>query len=301
MASCQEGVHDVFIVGAGWSGLLACKYAKECKLSVMVVEKRENLGGVWKYSPDPNIITVMRNTRTSSSSTLTEISDFPMPNEFGEFPNHSEVYQYLNQYADEHDLKRHIHFNCAVTNAQKLGVEWQIKTESGKIHYAKNLIICAGVHQIPDKTVEEKLLKEFTGTIIHSGQLKEFPEKHRNKKIMIIGGGETASDILEEWYPHVKSIIWCIPNGQHFFRKYGKLLPHRKPQALDKASSRALKFIAPHTKGKPGLCLRFLKVTNYFSSEDFLKFYEKRIQNPVKHLRLSFFTNCVNSKKLLNT
>ena len=267
----------------------------------MVVEKRENLGGVWKYSPDPNIITVMRNTRTSSSSTLTEISDFPMPNEFGEFPNHSEVYQYLNQYADEHDLKRHIHFNCAVTNAQKLGVEWQIKTESGKIHYAKNLIICAGVHQIPDKTVEEELLKEFTGTIIHSGQLKEFPEKHRNKKIMIIGGGETASDILEEWYPHVKSIIWCIPNGQHFFRKYGKLLPHRKPQALDKASSRALKFIAPHTKGKPGLSLRFLKVTNYFSSEDFLKFYEKRIQNPVKHLRLSFFTNCVNSKKLLNT
>ena len=66
-------------------------------------------------------------------------------------------------------------------------------------------------------------------------------------------GGETASDVLDEWYPNVKQIIWCIPRGQHFFRKRAKILPHRKPQALDKASSRAIKFIAPFVKSKPGM------------------------------------------------
>jgi len=39
----------------------------------------------------------------------------------------------------------------------------------------------------------------------------------------------------------------------HFFRKFAKILPNRKPQALDKASSRVMKFIAPYTKGKPGI------------------------------------------------
>ena len=69
---------------------------------------------------------------------------------------------------------------------------------------------------------------------------------------MLIGGGETASDIVEEYYDHVTRIVWCIPRGMHFFRKYAKILPNRRPQALDKASSRVMKSIAPFTKGKPG-------------------------------------------------
>ena len=69
---------------------------------------------------------------------------------------------------------------------------------------------------------------------------------------MLIGGGETASDVVEEWYDHVSRLIWCIPRGMHFFRKFAKILPHRHPQALDKASSRVMKFIAPFTRSKPG-------------------------------------------------
>jgi phytoene dehydrogenase-like protein len=37
---------DVCIIGAGWSGLLSCKYALEKNLSVTVLERRGNLGGV---------------------------------------------------------------------------------------------------------------------------------------------------------------------------------------------------------------------------------------------------------------
>lgn len=109
-----------------------------------------------------------------------------------------------------------------------------------------------GIHQRPDLSLKTTLLSNFTGTIHHSGEFKDFYGGHENKRVMIIGGGETASDILVSWYPHCKQIIWCIPRGQHFFRKYSKILPNRKPQALDKASSRALKLIAPHTKSKPG-------------------------------------------------
>jgi len=47
---------DLIVIGAGWSGLLACKYAKENGLNVVVLEGRENIGGVWKFSEDPEIL-----------------------------------------------------------------------------------------------------------------------------------------------------------------------------------------------------------------------------------------------------
>ena len=51
---------------------------------------------------------------------------------------------------------------------------------------------------------------------------------------------------------NVYRLVWSIPRGMHFFRKFAKILPNRQPQVLDKASSRAMKFVAPFTKGKPG-------------------------------------------------
>ena len=39
----------------------------------------------------------------------------------------------------------------------------------------------------------------ISGDLRHSGNLKEFVEEHRGKRLMVIGGGETASDIMDEW------------------------------------------------------------------------------------------------------
>lgn len=271
MASASEEILDLLIIGAGWSGLLACKYAKEEKLSVRVLEQREDLGGVWKYSDDVNITTAMKKSCTSSSSTLTEISDYPMPQDIGEFPVHWDIYDYLNSYAEQFNLRRYIHFNTTVKRMNKIGEVWTILSKDNVEYTARNVIICTGVHQKPNRTFEKMMLKDFTGEVMHSGSLKQFNENHRNKRIMVVGGGETASDILDEWYPNVRKIVWCIPRGQHFFRKYARILPHRKPQALDKASSRALKLVAPHVKSKPGMKVFLTIRLSFFHSLQILQ------------------------------
>ena len=106
--------HDVTVLGVGWSGLLACKYMLEEGLAVVALEKREGIGGVWLYSDDPGISTVMQSTRTTSSSTVTEFSDFPMSDEMGPFPHHADVNKYLNAYADKFNLKPHIKLSVNV-------------------------------------------------------------------------------------------------------------------------------------------------------------------------------------------
>ena len=53
MASTQ-----VVVIGGGWSGLLALKHCLGRKLSAVALEAREDLGGVWNFSEDPERITV---------------------------------------------------------------------------------------------------------------------------------------------------------------------------------------------------------------------------------------------------
>lgn len=248
----QTVFREVVIIGAGWSGLLACKSMLEEGLTAVALEKRPDVGGLWNYTDDPSIITVMKNTKTTSSSTVTEMSDFPMPEKIGQFPKQEDVLSYLKSYCDAFDLWPHIRLGHRVIEITKADKFWRVRCENEQLFESKFLIICTGSVQKPNRELQHTILGDFVGEVRHSSELKSFVPEHENKRVMLIGGGETASDIVEEYYDHVTRIVWCIPRGMHFFRKYAKILPNRRPQALDKASSRVMKSIAPFTKGKPG-------------------------------------------------
>ena len=245
--------HDVTVIGAGWSGLLACKHMLEEGLSVVVLERRATIGGVWQYSDDPNETSVMRSTQCTSSITVTEMSDFPMPDEFHTFPSHSQITRYLDSYADYFNLWPYIHLNTKVGQVEKEENIWRVHTIGDQIYISKNLVVCTGIYERANMELQSTLFGNYTGSLYHSKVIKYPLAKHNGDDVLIVGGGETASDIVSEWYNHSNCIYWSIPRGQHFFRKYAKILPWGRPQPLDKASSRALTTIAPYHKSKPGL------------------------------------------------
>lgn len=45
----------MIIIGAGWAGVAAAKHAVADGFQVIVLEKRDNLGGIWYYSDDPEV------------------------------------------------------------------------------------------------------------------------------------------------------------------------------------------------------------------------------------------------------
>lgn len=249
----SELKHDVTVIGAGWSGLLACKHMLEEGLTVAVLEKRATVGGVWQYSDDPNQTSVMWSTQCTSSITVTEMSDFPMPDDFSTFPTHSQIIRYLDSYIDCFKLRPHIHLNVKVDRVEKEDNCWNVHTAGNQMYQSKYLVICTGIYEKANTELQSTLFNNYTGALYHSKEIKFPLEKHKGHKMLVVGGGETASDIVSEWYNHTNCIYWSIPRGQHFFRKYAKILPWGKPQPLDKASSRALTSIAPYHKSKPGL------------------------------------------------
>src|SRR5437868_11469444 len=114
-----DSPYDVLILGGGWSGLLACKYCKDAGLRPLVLEKRATIGGVWAFTDEPTWGGVMKNTRTTSSKCITEISDYPMPEDYPDFLHHTEILSYLTRYGAHFDLFPHICLGAEVTRAAK--------------------------------------------------------------------------------------------------------------------------------------------------------------------------------------
>ena len=107
------------IIGAGWCGLYAAKMLQDNTEDFLIFEKRENLGGVWNFTDDTSIITVMEFTETTSSKKWTEHTDYPWKDSIGEFPTHYHILEYLNDFVHQYGLARRIKYNYFVSYVNK--------------------------------------------------------------------------------------------------------------------------------------------------------------------------------------
>ena len=251
---------DVVVIGGGWSGILATKYARDYGLSVRTYEARPDLGGVWCYTEDPETVSVAQYTRTSSSSLVTEASDYAMPEEWGPFPTHRQVWTYLNGYVDHFGLRESIKTNTRVQTTEKTDHGWRVATTAGVVE-CRHLIVTTGTHAKRNDTLPEPWSR-FTGHTVHVDEVKtqkSLLDAVQGQRVLILGGGETAADIVEVLVSRGQQVCldWSIPNGQRFFRKYVAPFPHLAtlPRLADEGSSLAFERLIPNATGRMGISM----------------------------------------------
>lgn len=97
----------VAVVGAGISGLLACKYCLSKGFDTIVFESESDIGGVWGKT--------IKTTRLQSSKDIYEFSDFPWPNSVtDDYPPQQEILDYIHSYSTHFDLIPHIQLHSRV-------------------------------------------------------------------------------------------------------------------------------------------------------------------------------------------
>ncbi len=140
----------VLIVGAGSSGLVAAKNLKELGISFEVLEKADDVGGIW-YEGNPTS-SVYRSTHLISSKPLTEYTDFPMPAHYPHYPNRQQVWEYFKAYAGHFNLYPSIRFNTEITRLEKIDNGWQAHLSNGEKRQYRAVIIANGHNWDPKYT-----------------------------------------------------------------------------------------------------------------------------------------------------
>jgi dimethylaniline monooxygenase (N-oxide forming) len=210
----------VCIIGGGASGLVTAKHLKEEGIEVEILEKRDGLGGLWYF--EPQVSTVSDNTHATTSKTYLQFSDFPMEKDISYFPHHSVYLDYVKRYAEHHNLLPLIKLSHEVINLQKQGEQWEVTVRHGEETYKDKVdavAICSGLHHVP-RMPDLPGQENYKGINIHSSVLGSI-EELRDKRVVVVGGGESATDLVHELAAVAKEVYISLRKGQIITLSWG--------------------------------------------------------------------------------
>ncbi|NXA34150.1 FMO3 monooxygenase, partial [Eudromia elegans] len=201
-------VRRVAIVGAGVSGLAAIKCCREEGLEPTCFERSEDIGGLWHYTDhaEEGRASIYRTVFTNSCKEMMCYPDFPFPDDHPNYMHNTKLQEYIRKFANHFKLLQHIRFKTMVTKVKKrpdfsVTGQWDVVTEKdGKkeTEVFDAVMICSGHHVYPNfPAASFPGIQKFKGCYFHSREYKE-PEKFRGKKVLVIGLGNSGSDIAVE-------------------------------------------------------------------------------------------------------
>ncbi len=208
----------VCVIGAGPSGITAAKNLLDEGLDVVVYDLGTEVGGNWVFTEKIGHSSVFETTHIISSRTLSEYADFPMPDDYPDYPSHKHLAAYFQDYAAHFNLYKHIQFNTLVKNcALQSNNKWEVTIEQNgntTTNIFDVLVVCNGHHWLPRMP---QYKGSFSGEFIHSHDVKKF-SRFTDKQVLVIGGGNSACDVAVESSRVAKSVdmswrrgYWIVP------------------------------------------------------------------------------------------
>jgi cation diffusion facilitator CzcD-associated flavoprotein CzcO len=208
----------IAIIGAGCSGLTAIKNLQEAGLQdIVCYEKSPQIGGNWVYTSTPAHSSISRMTHTISSKYLSQFSDFPMPDEYPDYPSHQQILAYFQSYARHFQLNKFIRLNTAVLHITKTDNEcWRLSLSDGTQSEFDYLLIANGHHAVPR---HPEWRNHFTGLYMHT---HDFKTNHvlRNKRVLVVGGGNSACDCAVEACRDAAQVDISLRTPQYIIPKF---------------------------------------------------------------------------------
>ncbi|KAH8674134.1 putative dimethylaniline monooxygenase [Xylariales sp. PMI_506] len=218
----------VAVIGAGSSGLSMLKTLREDGFQVTCYERRAQVGGLWAYSPDKSITTALQSTTANISKYTCGMSDFPMPDKYPHYLNQWDFQEYMELYAKHFDLFKDIVFNAAVKKATRndADTKWRLEFDIDGEPQVKEFDKVAFCHGYQNKAEMPELegADKFEGTIIHSQAFRSV-EEYKNKKVVVLGIGSTAADIIALLIPEAAKVYTSHRRGAFLFPKLANGTP----------------------------------------------------------------------------
>ena len=204
---------DVMVLGGGLSGLAAAAQLKAHGLDPLVLEGGDQVGASWQVR-HPNL-------RLNTHRRLSGLPGLPMPKSAGAYPSKASVIEYLQDYARQ--MKLEIRLNEPIDRIARTPDGWLLHGKQQDFE-TKHLVVAMGrdrVPSIPDWPGREV----FRGDLRHAANFGA-PEEYANKKVLVVGAGNSGTDLLNHLAGVDTAAIWVsLRKGPSVFPKYFAGLP----------------------------------------------------------------------------
>lgn len=195
----QKRKKMVAVIGAGPSGLVTARELTVEGHEVCVFELGAAIGGAFA--------TAYHGARLTSSNFITAFSSMQPPE--GAKPTHwtaGEYCEYLKAYVNRNGLESKLRLRTRVDKVERS------ETSEGKISWTvtwtclrtnmqhskafDSVAVCVGTHRTPAAhPALRKKIERFEGDVIHSSEYKSAEKQLTGKRVLIVGLGESGSDI----------------------------------------------------------------------------------------------------------
>lgn len=148
----------------------------------------------------------------------------PMPEQWADFPRKDQMLEYLEGYADKHDLASRVTFNTRVESVEPLGDRgaggWEVTTSDGTTRRYDAVLVANGHNSTP---LIPDVPGEFAGKMLHSVEYRN-PGDIEGKRVLVVGSGNSGCDIASELAQAGYDITLSIRRGHLFQPKsfFGK-------------------------------------------------------------------------------
>ncbi|KAL6889096.1 cyclohexanone monooxygenase [Trichoderma evansii] len=202
---------DVFIIGAGLSGICALHHIRKRfpQWRVKVVEAASDVGGTWFWNCYPGARFDSESTSYSFSFDQSILDDWHWKESFSP---QQETLKYINFVVDRLQLRRDIQLNTRIISAQWANGErkWHFTDESGNLYTTRFYVSCLGFLSNPTLPAIPGI-KSFQGRHFHTSRWpKDLQTKQMfsGKRIGVFGTGATGIQTITALsnVPDIKSL-----------------------------------------------------------------------------------------------
>jgi putative flavoprotein involved in K+ transport len=179
---------EVIVVGGGQAGLTAGYYLTQARIPFVVLHAGLRVGDSWRQRWDS--LTLF------TPAVYSALPGLPFPGHPEHYPGKDEVADYLEQYAQTHELP--IRYDSRVNSLESANGGYRLQTQSG-IYDAAQVIVATGAYQRPYiPPISEQLSDEVTQ--LHSAEYRN-PNQLSAQDVLVVGAANSGAQIAEDLAP----------------------------------------------------------------------------------------------------
>lgn len=211
----------VAVIGAGFGGLGVAVALRAEGADVVVLERGDDVGGVWRENTYPG-------AACDVPSHLYSFSFAPDHRWGRRFAPQRDILDHLRRVADDHGLREHIRLRTEVTEARFDDGRWRLTTAAGDVVEADVLVAACGQLTAPTRPSVPGI-DAFRGPVLHSARWDHGVDL-RGRRVAVVGTGASAVQIVPAIAGDVAHLTVFQRSAEHLVPK-----PDRRYSALHRA------------------------------------------------------------------